>query len=253
MNPYIPHICNQKPRAFAGGASKTRSAARDKSTLPSAILKPGKKTSKKERLLRQRICQSPKVKKFLYRLDARRVFSLDVEMTGLGADDEILQVSVVDATNAVRYNQYFRPERKTCWDETVPIHHITPEKVKNAPSFYSLLPQLNSLFSDTQLLIGYNTMQDVRFLQRHGVRFSPFLRFLDMGEAYSFIHSAHQQLRSYAKLQDCAAHYAYGGQCWHDSLADAKATMYCFYAMMDDKDAIFRFMPFTPSAPPRRT
>ena len=53
-------------------------------------------------------------------------------MTDLSSDGEILQVSIINGRNAVIYNQYFKPEHQTEWDDTVPIHHITPERVQDA-------------------------------------------------------------------------------------------------------------------------
>ena len=83
-------------------------------------------------------------------------------------------------------------------------------------------------------------------LQQAGVAFPPALPILDAGEAYSFIHSEHQPVRSYAKLKDCAAHYGYGETQWHDSLADAAATLYCFQAMLDDENALFQLFHANP-------
>ena len=42
-----------------------------------------------------------------------RILVLDTETTGFKADDEVLQVSMVDANGKVLLNQYFRPEHKT--------------------------------------------------------------------------------------------------------------------------------------------
>lgn len=204
--------------------------------------KPGERRlephQKKE--LNRRTVLSSQVKAFIRTLDVCRIYAIDVEMTDLSADGEILQVSVINGRNAVICNQYFKPSRRTSWDDTVPIHHITPDSVKNAPAFSSYAPLLSRLFAQAQLIVGYNTMQDVRMLLQSGTAFPPALPILDVGEAYSFIHSRNQPVRSYAKLKDCAAHYGYGDVQWHDSLADAAATLYCFRAALDDEEALFR-------------
>ena len=197
----------------------------------------------KKELDRRRVVSS-QTKSFIRTLDAGRIYAVDVEMTDLSADGEILQVSIVNGRNVVIYNQYFKPDNVMEWDDTVPIHHITPERVQNAPSFSSYAPRFSKLFAQAQLIVGYNTMQDVRMLHQSGVVFPPALPILDTGEAYSFIHSEHQPVRSYAKLKDCAAHYGCADVQWHDSLADAAATLYCFHAMMNDERALFRL--FTP-------
>lgn len=205
---------------------------------------PLERRQKKE--LARRRSLSSQVKDFIRTLYASRIYAVDVEMTDLYSDGEILQVSIINGRNAVIYNQYFKPEHQTEWDDTVPIHHITPERVQDAPSFSSYAPLFSKLFAQAQLIVGYNTMQDVRMLQQAGVAFPPALPILDAGEAYSFIHSEHQPVRSYAKLKDCAAHYGYGETQWHDSLADAAATLYCFQAMLDDENALFQLFHANP-------
>lgn len=183
---------------------------------------------------------SPKIKRHLYSLDARRVFALDIEYTGLTADAEILQVSILNGLGQIVCNQYFRPAHVTNWDDTIPIHHITPEMVSTKPYFQTYAPQLSALFSQAESIVGYSTMQDVGLLHKSGVAMPHKPIYVDVGEAFSYVHEAVTGQRSYAKLQDCAAYYGYGTTNWHDSLADTKATLYCFYALLEDPEALIR-------------
>ena len=116
---------------------------------------PLERRQKKE--LARRRSLSSQVKDFIRTLDASRIYAVDVEMTDLSSDGEILQVSIINGRNAVIYNQYFKPEHQTEWDDTVPIHHITPERVQDSPSFSSYAPLFSKLFAQAQLIVGYNT------------------------------------------------------------------------------------------------
>ena len=147
---------------------------------------PLERRQKKE--LARRRSLSSQVKDFIRTLDASRIYAVDVEMTDLSSDGEILQVSIVNGRNAVIYNQYFKPEHQTEWDDTVPIHHITPERVQDAPSFSSYAPLFSKLFAQAQLIVGYNTMQDVRMLQQAGVAFPPALPILDASIGTDGVH-----------------------------------------------------------------
>lgn len=192
--------------------------------------------------LQRRIRRSYDVKAAIHTLDARRVLALDIELTGLLPTAEILQVSIVNGLGQVLYNQYFRPEAITSWEETIPIHHITPSMVANKPIFRTAVPALTQLFANAQLIVGYSTMQDIGFLRKYGVQFPHAPIYLDIGDSYSFVNTDIWHPRTYAKLKNCAAHYGYSDTDWHNSLADTKATLYCFYAMLDDPDALFRYM-----------
>ena len=193
--------------------------------------------------LQQRIQLSRKVKSYIHTLDARRVLVLDIELTGLLPTDEILQVSIVNGLGQVVYNNYFCPKTVTSWDKAMEIHHITPAMVADKPLFQTAVPALTQLFANAQLIVGYSTMQDISHLHNYGVQFPHASIYLDIGDAYSFVHTDILHPRTYAKLKACAAHYGYADVSWHNSLADTKATQYCFYAMLDDADALFRLMP----------
>lgn len=217
-----------------------------------ALAKARKAEQRKKRVLSQRAKNrkaiekgSPKIKQHLYSLDARRVLTLDIEYTGFTTDAEILQVSIVNGLGQVVCNQYFKPLKVTNWDETIPIHHITPEMVADKPYFQTYAPHLSDLFATAEAVIGYSTMQDVALLHKYGVAFPTKPIYLDVGEAFSYVHESVTGQRSYAKLQDCAAYYGYGTAEWHDSLADTKATLYCFYALLEDPEALVRLHCFS--------
>ena len=69
---------------------------------------------------------------------------LDTETTGLNAaEDEILQVSIIDNEGAVLFDSYIKPTQHTEWAEAERIHHITPEMVADAPTIAEVMPEIN--------------------------------------------------------------------------------------------------------------
>ncbi len=195
-----------------------------------------------KKALQQRICLSHEVKDYINTLNARRVLALDIELTSLLPTAEILQVSIVNGLGQVLFNNYFCPDTVTSWDETIAIHHITPAMVANKPAFHTAVSTLTQLFANAQLIIGYSTMQDIGHLHKFGVQFPHAPIYFDAGDAYSFVHMDTLHPRTYAKLKACAAYYGYANKNWHNSLADTHATLYCFYAMLNDRNALFRLL-----------
>ena len=67
---------------------------------------------------------------------------LDFETTGLdAAQDEVLQVSMVNGEGTVLMNEYCAPERVTKWGAAQKINGITADMVARKPPFRTLLPQ----------------------------------------------------------------------------------------------------------------
>lgn len=63
-----------------------------------------------------------------------KIICVDIETTGLDmANDEILQISIINGRGKTLYNSYIRPEHKREWKEAEEINKIGWEAVKNAP------------------------------------------------------------------------------------------------------------------------
>lgn len=64
-----------------------------------------------------------------------KIICVDIETTGLDmANDEILQISIINGRGKTLYNSYIRPEHKREWKEAEEINKIGWEAVKNAPT-----------------------------------------------------------------------------------------------------------------------
>lgn len=92
---------------------------------------------------------------------------LDLETTGFGNSDEILQIGIIDQDGHVLMNQFIRPvvcELHDRWKHALEESHgITPERVANCPSLISVLPTLKEITQDKHVII-YNSAFDMRFL-----------------------------------------------------------------------------------------
>lgn len=93
---------------------------------------------------------------------------LDLETTGFGSDDEILQIGIIDQSGNVLMNQFIKPvvcELNDRWAHSVEVHGITPEKVVNCPSLASVLPAFVEITKGFHVVI-YNKAFDLRFFDK---------------------------------------------------------------------------------------
>jgi DNA polymerase-3 subunit epsilon len=96
---------------------------------------------------------------------------LDVETTGLGPEDEIVQIGIVDQTGAVVLDQLIKPQQSIPSDATA-IHGITDETVKDAPPFDKVWIHIVAALAGKRV-VAYNLKFDSGMLiqdcTRHGL------------------------------------------------------------------------------------
>jgi DNA polymerase-3 subunit epsilon len=96
---------------------------------------------------------------------------LDVETTGLGPEDEIVQIGIVDQTGAVVLDQLIKPQQSIPSDATA-IHGITDETVKDAPPFDKAWIHIVAALAGKRV-VAYNLKFDSGMLiqdcTRHGL------------------------------------------------------------------------------------
>lgn len=161
------------------------------------------------------------------------VISIDTETTGLDSSvDEILQVSIVDKSGNPLYDCYFKPRNHTEWTEAEKVNHITPEMVRDFPDISIARTIINRILASAEKIIGYNTPFDLEFLAAAGVEIPADAEIVDVMQMFSEIKGDWDEVRGgykWHKLTECAEYYGYE---WsgaaHDSLEDARATMYCY-------------------------
>lgn len=179
-----------------------------------------------------------------------RYAAMDIETTGLDIyEDEILQISFVDAKGTVIYDAYTKPEHHSEWPEAV--NHISPESVKNKLTWQEVRPIVQAIIDNTDTLVTYNGKNfDIPFLIQKGIDFSRLgkygkLKHADvaeiamctLGRGYNY----EKNRPEYVRLQELGAEYGYNVP-FHDSSFDAAVTMALYWklkigAMPNDNDS----------------
>lgn len=167
------------------------------------------------------------------------VVCFDTETTGLGDDAEILQLSIVDGTGRILYDQRFNTRYIESWDEAAKIHGIWPSDVEDEPYFSDCTDEIEEILSKAKLIIAYNLPFDERKCQLNGLTFPSAPR-LDVMVPFAKVYGEYSRYhRNYKwqKLVTAADYYGVRlprGMSWHDSTADCIATVGVFKAMIRD-------------------
>ncbi len=160
---------------------------------------------------------------------------LDMETTGLypkhGA--EILQLSIINQDGDVLFNEYFKPLFSKTWDDAMKVHHITPEAVADKPCIYERLPEILAILRGAGYVVGYNTQFDLSMLDAVGAVLPDETPVVDVMQDFAAIYGAYDEKHGsyrWQKLTVCADYYGYdwGEDASHDSLADCRATLFCY-------------------------
>ena len=174
----------------------------------------------------------------LLAIDHSKIVCLDIETTGVDKlKDEIVQLSIINGNGKVLFNSYIKPTNHTEWPETEAVHGISPEMVTNNPTMMDVLPAINAILANAELVVGYNSDKfDIPFLKNKGVVFPTNVTTSDVMLVFAPIYGDwndyHKSYR-WQKLTTCAKYYGYEFKA-HDSLEDVRATLYCFYRIAEE-------------------
>lgn len=89
---------------------------------------------------------------------------IDVETTGLGYRDEVIEIAIVDVRENVLFNSLIKPS-KPISPQSTKIHGITNEMVKDAPSFLQVWKKILNIVKDKDLYF-YNCDFDCRMIMQ---------------------------------------------------------------------------------------
>ena len=95
-----------------------------------------------------------------YGMERERVLFFDLELTGVYDHDEIISISITDATGRVIMDTLVKPARKKKWKQTEKIHGITPDMVADAPLLDELIPEIKDIFAGADNIIAYGVSTD---------------------------------------------------------------------------------------------
>lgn len=165
----------RREKAAIERAAKNRKIAR-------TDIDPDKQLKKIEKWI-----ESPEVMEIL-EADPGSVLILDAETTGLSpVSDDILELSIINGSGVTlhtsRYNSWY-PD----WSEEAQlVNRITPEMVRDLPTFESDAPKISGLLRRASVLVGYNICFDLDFLACSGVKF-PAVPVCDVMEDFAVVY-----------------------------------------------------------------
>ena len=94
------------------------------------------------------------------------IIAIDTETTGLDPIlDEIIQFSAVDFDGNELADYLIKPLFHKEWPEAEKINHIPPEAVKDCPTVFDIMGEIQSVLKNADLIIGYNVNFDLSFLK----------------------------------------------------------------------------------------
>ena len=168
----------------------------------------------------------------------RQFYVLDTETTGLGADDEIVQIGIVDGDGVSIMNQVIKP--------TVPIpygasnvHGIYDSDVAEAPSFKQVYIKLSALLAG-QVVIAYNIDFDWRMLQQTAARYRlPDVRLgkrdcaMKQYARFKGVRKSNGRAYTWHKLANAVRQEGLLVTKAHDALDDARMTLALIHKMAE--------------------
>ena len=167
---------------------------------------------------------------------------IDTETTGLKPGiDELLQVTIINEHGDVLLNRYIRPTRCTEWPEAMEINHITPEMVKDCPTISEIRDKIQTLISEADKIIGYNTYFDLAFLSESGIDVpdSDSGKIIDVMIDFAEVYGDYREDLGGYKWQKLTTAAAYYGFEWpinaHNSLGDCLATLHVYNSMQQQR------------------
>lgn len=172
------------------------------------------------------------------------IIIIDTETTGLDAysGDELLQVSIINNSGKLIFDEYFKPKKHTQWKKAEAVNHISPEMVADCPHIDERITELQTIFDSAKIIIGYNVGFDICFLMAAGIKIKS-VKYVDVMQEFAPIYGEWNntlQEWKWQKLTTCADYYGYdwGNTKAHNALGDCYATLFCYNKMSQIKSNI---------------
>ncbi|WP_061291188.1 3'-5' exonuclease [Azotobacter vinelandii] len=154
---------------------------------------------------------------------------LDTETTGVGDDDEVCEITILDVTGTPILDTLVRPTQPIPAEATA-IHRITDAMVASAPSWPEVAEQYAAVVAG-RIVVAYNTAFDDRLLrqthQRHGLTAPELVTDCAM-LLYAAWNGEWDKARErwrWRKLIDAATDCGVAEDRAHRALADARMTL----------------------------
>ena len=162
-------------------------------------------------------------------------WEVHTETTGLDSfHDEILQISIIDDTGKVLLDTLCKPYYHDSWRQAQSVNGIDGSMLQDAPYAHEIVPMVNAIIAQADTCIGYNIDFDIGFINQWGIA-TDHLYQIDVMRDFTDYYKAHEDpsYNRWHKLIQCAEYFGYEweGEA-HNSLADVKATLFCYQQML---------------------
>lgn len=147
-------------------------------------------------------------------------YFLDTETTGLGASDQIVELSIVHESGFIAFDSLINPSRPIPSNASR-VHGITDEMVSAAPVFSDVWPSIRDILCDNQVVI-YNASFDKKFFpDKLACASEVRCAMLEFAEFYRRTASSNRKKLRLLEAAEISGHQWVGGQ--HRALADSFA------------------------------
>ncbi len=177
-------------------------------------------------------------------ISGKKIICFDTETTGIGKDDEILQLTITgfeDGEASVLYSSYFKPENKTEWTGAMMVNHISPRMVSDKPHIKDRTTDFKAIFESADIIAGYNVTFDVRMLEQslgEGVINIPKEKLADPMDYYKDSEPDVKHKLINAVERYCPEKLEWFKKNAHDASADALATLMVLEAQARENNCV---------------
>ena len=167
-----------------------------------------------------------------------KIIIFDTETTGFNpyGNDEILQIAIIDGNGNELFKSYIKPDMRKTWTKAAEKNGITPRMVKDAPHFSDVEEEIQNIFNNAEVIIGYNVEFDIRFMDAYGIKIKDNTKIFCVMQEYAVAKGVRNEYYGdykWSKLEQCARDYNYKFKA-HDAYEDAKATLHCYKSLLED-------------------
>ena len=164
---------------------------------------------------------------------------LDTETTGLSENDRLIQLAYKNSKTGKIVNELYSPGMPIGF-ESMSVHHITEEDVKNKPAFKGSkeFKELEELIKSGAIIVAHNAQFDIGMLEREGLKTDRFICTKKVAiaadEKGELPSHRLQYLRYFYKVQlDAQAHSADGDIAVLEKIYDRYAERFSIEEMLE--------------------
>jgi len=173
------------------------------------------------------------------RIKERPLVFVDLEFSGLAADNEILQIGAVLVSQPAfepigEFSVRVHPRRLENADrKALKLIGYSARKWKDAIPLKDALEQFNA-FADDAVLVGYNVVGDFYQLKKsfYEVDIKPTYHWQVLDVQSMIFAELYRSGMDGFRMREVVRYYRLKGGPWHDALADARATLEIFKKLM---------------------